>query len=153
MVQSVYLNMSTPTHKALFFHAFNKEAAIVKNVETPAPGPGEILVKIHATALNPVDWKAPKYGAFFDYWPATVGHDGAGEVVQLGEGVSNFTVGDKASVASCSSTPLSRLARQISALIVFSLGHLNHRSMQPFNNTWLRWRILQPRYAEFMYLL
>ena len=49
-------------------------------IATPRPGPGEILVKVHATALNPVDWKIRKYGIILDHFPAIHRLDIAGEV-------------------------------------------------------------------------
>ncbi|KAF5359794.1 hypothetical protein D9756_003555 [Leucocoprinus leucothites] len=59
------------------------------------PGPGQLLLKIKATALNPVDWKIQKYGAFVKEFPAVLGTDLSGEVVAVGEGVTKFEVGDR----------------------------------------------------------
>lgn len=59
------------------------------------PGPGQLLLKIKATALNPVDWKIQKYGVFVSEFPAIVGTDLSGDVVAVGEGVTKFKVGDK----------------------------------------------------------
>ena len=50
---------------------------------------------IHATALNPVDWKIQKLGYFVDKFPAVIGSDSSGEVVEVGEDVTNFTKGDR----------------------------------------------------------
>ncbi|CAL1717202.1 unnamed protein product [Somion occarium] len=61
------------------------------------PGPGEVLVRIESTALNPVDWKIKAWGYLHTVkeYPAIVGTDAAGVVVALGEGVTKFAVGDK----------------------------------------------------------
>lgn len=59
------------------------------------PGPGEILIKIQATSLNPVDWKIRKYGSFVEDYPAILGTDVAGDVEELGEGVKEFQKGDR----------------------------------------------------------
>lgn len=67
----------------------------VEGRPVPAPGKGDLLVKIHATALNPVDWKIQKSGYFVKDFPAVIGSDSAGEVAQVGEGVTNFTKGDR----------------------------------------------------------
>ena len=82
------------THKALLLEKkFGVYA--VGDVTTLKPGPGELLVKVHAAALNPVDWKIRKYGVFVETFPAILGSDLAGDVVELGEGVSGFEVGDR----------------------------------------------------------
>ncbi|QRX97067.1 NADP-dependent oxidoreductase [Streptomyces noursei] len=63
----------------------------------PEPGPGEVLVRLAAAGLNPVDWKLAD-GMFGDAvkvsFPLILGTDGAGEVVAVGSGVRRFTVGD-----------------------------------------------------------
>ncbi|KII89444.1 hypothetical protein PLICRDRAFT_53870 [Plicaturopsis crispa FD-325 SS-3] len=63
--------------------------------EIQKPGPGELLVKIFATALNPVDWKIQAYGVFIEEFPAVLGTDASGTVEAVGEGVSGFKVGDR----------------------------------------------------------
>lgn len=64
-----------------------------KGIQKPAAG--ELLVKILATALNPVDWKIRAWNVFITEWPAAVGQDAAGVVEELGEGVTGFAKGDK----------------------------------------------------------
>ncbi|KII89534.1 hypothetical protein PLICRDRAFT_53924 [Plicaturopsis crispa FD-325 SS-3] len=59
------------------------------------PGPGELLVKIFATALNPVDWKIQAYGYIVETYPAVLGGDASGTVEAIGEGVTGFAVGDR----------------------------------------------------------
>ncbi|KAH9481171.1 Zinc-type alcohol dehydrogenase-like protein C2E1P3.01 [Psilocybe cubensis] len=83
----------SPTQKALFL---DKKFGnfVLEDTEIYKPGPGEILIKIHATSLNPVDWKIQKLGVLEKY-PAILGTDIAGEVEELGEGVSEFKVGDR----------------------------------------------------------
>ncbi|KAK7682603.1 hypothetical protein QCA50_014403 [Cerrena zonata] len=86
--------MSLPTQqKALLVPLKGKFYLGSSNVNQP--GPGEVLVRIEATALNPVDWKIPEAGYFVTEWPAILGTDSAGVVVAVGEGVSKFTAGDK----------------------------------------------------------
>ena len=70
-------------------------AFAVQETDIPKPGPGELLVEIHATALNPVDWKIHVYGFFIQDFPAVLGTDSAGVVKDVGEGVTGFEVGDK----------------------------------------------------------
>ncbi|OCH85560.1 GroES-like protein [Obba rivulosa] len=68
---------------------------VVGTTEVPKPGPGQLLVKIEATALNPVDWKIQVYGLFIENFPAILGSDAAGTVEEVGEGVTGFAPGDK----------------------------------------------------------
>lgn len=62
--------------------------------ETPAPGAGEVLVRVRATSLNFHD-----YIVVMGWFPAENGRipmsDGAGEVVAVGEGVTKFKAGDR----------------------------------------------------------
>jgi NADPH:quinone reductase-like Zn-dependent oxidoreductase len=48
-----------------------------------------------ASALNPVDWKVQKLAYFVTDYPAVIGSDSSGEVVEVGEGVTNFAKGDR----------------------------------------------------------
>ncbi|EJD07075.1 GroES-like protein [Fomitiporia mediterranea MF3/22] len=80
--------------KALFLEAAQGEFR-VRQTSIPKPGPGELLVKIHATALNPVDWKIQAYNYFITEYPAILGTDSAGTVEAVGEGVQNFAKGDR----------------------------------------------------------
>jgi NADPH:quinone reductase-like Zn-dependent oxidoreductase len=62
------------------------------------PGPGEILVRNHAVAVNPVDWAIPYMGGLMFSWikpPFVLGCDLAGEVAAIGGGVTGFKVGDR----------------------------------------------------------
>ena len=76
----------------------------LRYTEAPRPEPqhGEVLVRIHATSLNPVDWKIRSGAAkdkFPQDFPAILGRDLAGEVVGLGPGLdsetSGFTIGQR----------------------------------------------------------
>jgi len=84
----------SPTQKALYL---NKKFGdlVVEDAPIYKPGPGEILIKVQATSLNPVDWKIQKYGAFIEKFPAVLGTDVAGDVEELGEGVTEFKKGDR----------------------------------------------------------
>ncbi len=64
----------------------------IEQMEVPQPGPGEALVKIHALGLCMSDtesWYMHKK------CPFVLGHEPAGEIVQLGEGVTKFKPGDR----------------------------------------------------------
>ena len=85
--------MSTK-QKALFLLTPKGQLA-VQEKDIPEPGPGEVVVQIYATALNPVDWKIKEYDFFIKEYPAILGTDAAGVVAKVGEGVTNVVVGDK----------------------------------------------------------
>ncbi|KAK7041799.1 hypothetical protein VNI00_009088 [Paramarasmius palmivorus] len=70
-------------------------AFVVDNVDLHKPASAELVVKVQATALNPLDWKIQEYGLFYETWPAIVGLDAAGNVEAIGEGVEGFTKGDR----------------------------------------------------------
>lgn len=69
--------------------------AAVKEVPTPKPGPGEVLLKVRASSVNFPDvlMGQGKY-QHKPPLPFTPGMDLSGEVVELGEGVTNWKVGD-----------------------------------------------------------
>ena len=67
----------------------------VDTAQVPKPGSGEILVKVKAAALNPVDWKIHKYGFLVEKFPAILGTDIAGDVEEIGEGITEFQKGDR----------------------------------------------------------
>ncbi|MER5866300.1 NADP-dependent oxidoreductase [Kitasatospora sp. NPDC002040] len=61
----------------------------------PVPGPGELLVAVHAAGVNPADWKV-RQGLFGRKTPVprVLGLEAAGVVQVLGEGVTGFVIGD-----------------------------------------------------------
>ncbi|MBT2403996.1 MULTISPECIES: NADP-dependent oxidoreductase [unclassified Streptomyces] len=65
-------------------------------VERPEPGVGEILVRVHAAGVNPVDWKTRASGALIPWGPVpAVGWDVSGTVEVAGPGVTMFQPGDE----------------------------------------------------------
>jgi NADPH:quinone reductase len=66
---------------------------------TPRPGPGEILVRNQAIGLNFID-TYHRTGLYPVKLPSGLGMEGAGEVVEIGDGVDRFAVGDLAAYAS-----------------------------------------------------
>ena len=60
------------------------------DVEDPVPQPTEVLVRVRAAGVNPVDWKTRARGAFLGSPPFTVGWDVAGTVEAVGRGVTRF---------------------------------------------------------------
>lgn len=66
-------------------------------IEVPQPGPGEVLVKIGAATTCGTDFKTFKRGhpRLIKSIPAPFGHEMAGTVAQVGDGVETFSVGDR----------------------------------------------------------
>lgn len=61
------------------------EALVLETVPLPAPGPGQVLVRVAHASVNPVDWKLQLAGRL--PYPAIPGGDFSGEIVALGPGV------------------------------------------------------------------
>ncbi|MEV0410738.1 NADP-dependent oxidoreductase [Streptomyces sp. NPDC050448] len=87
----------TPRMRAVSQRQFGgPEVLEVVEAERPSPGPGEVLVRVEAAAVNPADWKI-RSGAItrFGEPPFTLGLDLAGVVEAVGPGVSRFTAGER----------------------------------------------------------
>ncbi|TDW96221.1 NADP-dependent oxidoreductase [Dinghuibacter silviterrae] len=85
--------------KAVRIHAFGgPEVLQLEEVPRPMPAPGEVLVKVYASGVNPLDWKirkglrAKKYPTDF---PLTLGWDMSGVVEEVGSGVHQWRPGDE----------------------------------------------------------
>jgi NADPH2:quinone reductase len=73
------------------------EVMQVRDVPAPgAPGPGQVLVEVHAAGVNPVDASNRSDGAWAQITlPYTPGSDASGQVAAVGEGVSGLVPGDE----------------------------------------------------------
>jgi NADPH:quinone reductase-like Zn-dependent oxidoreductase len=67
----------------------------VAQVPKRTPGPNELLIRQHATALNGRDLKQRDYGLFISRWPHVLGIEGAGVVEAVGSDVWDFRPGDE----------------------------------------------------------
>lgn len=89
--------------RAVQYSKFGGGAAGLEHVEVPVPKPAkdQVLVKVEAASINPIDWKAIQKGVLRLFAPAKLPHipgtDIGGEVVALGPGVTSFAIGDKIS--------------------------------------------------------
>jgi len=87
-----------PENKAAWLAA-RQQILQVADAPYPEPGPGEIVVRNHAVAVNPVDWIIPLLGPLPVFpWikrPFILGSDLAGEVVAVGSGVTEVKVADR----------------------------------------------------------
>jgi NADPH2:quinone reductase len=83
--------------KAILVHEFGgPEALRFEEVATPTPGPGQVLVKVHAAGVNPYDtyMRAGTY-AIKPQLPYTPGSDAAGVIEAVGSRVSKVRTGDR----------------------------------------------------------
>ena len=60
------------------------EVLLVEEVPKPEPAPTEVLVRVAAAGVNPVDWKVRAAGGLLGEPPFTVGWDVAGTVEEVG---------------------------------------------------------------------
>jgi NADPH:quinone reductase len=75
------------------------EALIYEDVPVADPGPGEVLLRQHAIGVNFID-VYHRTGLYkLAGFPATLGSEGAGDVIAVGPGVERFKVGDRAAYA------------------------------------------------------
>ena len=76
------------------------ETLRIEEVQDVTPGPGQVVVRIHAAGVNPVDTyiRSGTY-AKKPSLPYTPGTDGAGTVESIGNGVTRFSAGDRVYVA------------------------------------------------------
>jgi NADPH:quinone reductase-like Zn-dependent oxidoreductase len=83
--------------KAVRFHEFGGlDVLRVEEVDDPRPGPGEVLVRIRASALNHLDVDVRDGTSRFPVTlPHTLGVELAGDVEELGEGVEGWAPGDR----------------------------------------------------------
>ncbi|MBB5116654.1 NADPH:quinone reductase [Streptomyces eurocidicus] len=72
---------------------------VLRQVETDRPElrPGEVLVRVRAAGVNPVDWKTRERGSFYtgETTPFILGFDVSGTVEAVGDGVTVHAVGDE----------------------------------------------------------
>lgn len=84
--------------RAVWYEKFGPadDVLIVGEMDTPVPGPGEVLVRVHVSAVNPSDVKlraGARPGAVMGF-PRVVPHsDGAGVIEAVGEGVDPARIG------------------------------------------------------------
>jgi NADPH:quinone reductase len=87
-----------------FDHYGDRDVLYIADVEVPQPPPGEVVVQVRAAAINPGE-ASIRNGALAQMFPATFpsgeGSDLAGVVSAVGDGVSEFAVGDEVLGWSC----------------------------------------------------
>ncbi|KAI1615003.1 oxidoreductase [Exophiala viscosa] len=91
--------MSKPTNQAAYLVAKNTIPLEVRTAPYTPPGPDEVVIRTHAVAINPVDHIIQHLGnimyTHLQYPEAILGFDVSGEVVQIGQQVTRFKLGDR----------------------------------------------------------
>ncbi|NET73541.1 MAG: NAD(P)-dependent alcohol dehydrogenase [Sphaerospermopsis sp. SIO1G2] len=84
--------------KAMLIHGYGDVDVLkYEEVEKPKIKPDQLLVQVHASSVNPIDWKTRKGMLKIltgNKFPLILGFDVAGEVVEVGAKVTRFQVGD-----------------------------------------------------------
>jgi NADPH:quinone reductase-like Zn-dependent oxidoreductase len=85
--------------KAIVVHQYGgPEVLKYEEYPDPVPGTGEVLVRVAATSVNPIDYKR-RAGLTKDFYPikfpGLIGVDISGTAVKIGPGVEGFSVGDQ----------------------------------------------------------
>jgi NADPH:quinone reductase-like Zn-dependent oxidoreductase len=85
--------------KAIVLHEYGGPSKLkYEDFKDPIPGPDEVLVRVQAVSINPVDWKMRSGAAkerFPVNFPGILGRDVAGVVRELGSDVKGFKEGDR----------------------------------------------------------
>jgi NADPH:quinone reductase len=92
--------------KAILVHEFGGPAVLtLEDIPDPTAGPGEVVVRVRAAGVNPVDaYIHTGTYARKPPLPYTPGQDGAGDVESVGAGVNGFTAGDRVYIAGTANT-------------------------------------------------
>lgn len=88
----------TETMRAVVVPRYHGELEVMSR-PVPRPAPGEVLLRVHASGLCSTDLHLLQGRMLLGELPRIVGHESAGEVVALGDGVSDWKIGDRATVA------------------------------------------------------
>lgn len=85
--------------KTVWYARYGEPSVLeVVDAPKPSPGPAQVLIAVHATSVNPIDWKR---GTGKLRWlmpaklPLVPGYDVAGTVAEVGPGVSGFAPGER----------------------------------------------------------
>lgn len=82
------------SNRAAFIES-EKGQIVVRDAEVPEPGEGEVLVKVQACTIQPIDAKVAKLAIMPLGYPAVLGSPVGGIVEALGAGVTKVAVGER----------------------------------------------------------
>jgi NADPH:quinone reductase len=92
------------TMRAMVLDRFGgPEVLHMSTIERPHAAPGAVIIQVAYAGVNPADWKTREgwLSPFFEYqFPFVLGFDAAGVVAEVGNGVTDLTIGDRVVTAS-----------------------------------------------------
>ncbi len=83
---------------AIYYHYGQPNVIEIKEIDTPKPGSNEVLIRMHAVSVNPVDWKIVRGNLKVitgKKFPKYVGIEGAGVIEETGENVFGLNKGQR----------------------------------------------------------
>src|SRR5437660_7205248 len=91
--------LGAPPMKAIRIHNYGgPEVLNYEDAPRPKPQADEVLIRVHAAGVNPIDWKV-REGHMKDFWPhkfpLILGWDLSGVVEKVGAAISRFKIGDE----------------------------------------------------------
>ena len=89
--------------RAIRIHQYGGPEVLAQvEMQRPTPGPNEVLIKVKAASVNPIDWKL-RAGHMKDVFPltfpTTLGLDVSGTIEEVGPGAARFKRGDEVYVS------------------------------------------------------
>ena len=85
--------------RAMIYRAYGgPERLELTDIPRPSPGPGQVLVRVIASSVNPIDWKLASGVMRLIMplkFPVVPGFDVAGNIAELGPGVTGYAIGDR----------------------------------------------------------
>lgn len=85
---------SSPTNLAAWLDESGQPYTI-RGAPVPSPGPDDVVIRVHAVAINPVDAGRQASGIMITTYPWIVGVDGAGTIHSIGNNIADLSPGDR----------------------------------------------------------
>ena len=99
-IKPLHLGESITNSRAVILRSKAGPYVVVNDWPRPRISPKELLVKVRAIGLNPIDWKCVSYGFGVHSIPWVSGREAAGTVEDIGSEVHGFNKGDRVFVTS-----------------------------------------------------
>ncbi|MDQ2730156.1 MAG: alcohol dehydrogenase catalytic domain-containing protein [Armatimonadota bacterium] len=112
---------------------------VIDEIDIDGPGEGEALVKLEATGVCHTDVFTMSGRDPSAYWPAVLGHEGGGTVVELGKGVTSLEVGDHVVPLFISECGICPECRSDVTNLCSALDDTYYRGLMPDGRTRLHW--------------